>query len=216
LSKYSKSLAFHDMSFSSFKSDLEAANGKLIVKDANISESIVGAVMAAGAIGFDNTLNLNLESHLPPGASGALAGASGALASELSKLPGASALGGASLVPMDKAGRAIVYFLVGGTLAKPTFAVDSKRMMAEASGGAKNALNDALQKKKDELKARAEAEKAKYTGQAKAKADSAKAQVEAAAETEKKKAAAAAEEQKKKATDQAKQQGKKVLKGIGF
>ncbi len=216
LSKYSKSLAFHDLAFSSFKSDLEASNGKLLVKDANISESIVGAVLAAGAIGFDNTLNLNLESHLPPGASGALAGASGALSSELSKLPGASALAGASLVPMDKAGRAIVYFLVGGTLAKPTFAVDSKRMVSEASGGAKNALNDALQKKKDELKAQANAEKTKLEGQAKAKADSAKAQVQAAADAEKKKAAAAAEEQKKKATDQAKQQGKKVLKGIGF
>lgn len=216
LSKYSKSLAFHDMTFSSFKSDLEAANGKLLVKDANISESIVGAILAAGAIGFDNTLNLNLESHLPPGASGVLAGAGSALTSELSKLPGASALGGASLVPMDKAGRAIVYFLVGGTFTKPTFAVDSKRMMAEASGGAKNALNDALQKKKDELKAQANAEKAKLEGQAKAKADSAKAQVQAAAEAEKKKAAAAAEEQKKKASDQAKQQGKKVLKGLGF
>jgi hypothetical protein len=216
LSKYSKSLAFHDLTFSSFKSDLEASNGKLLVKDANISESIVGAVLAAGAIGFDNTLNLNLESHLPPGASGALAGASSALTSELSKLPGASALSGASLVPMDKAGRAIVYFLVGGTLAKPTFAVDSKRMVSEASGGAKNALNDALQKKKDELKAQANAEKTKLEGQAKAKADSAKAQVQAAADTEKKKAAAAAEDQKKKATDQAKQQGKKALKGLGF
>jgi hypothetical protein len=204
------------MSFSSFKSDLEAANGKLLVKNADISESVIGAVMAAGAIGFDNTLNLNLESHLPPGASGVLAGASGALTSELSKLPGASALGNASLVPMDKAGRAIVYFLVGGTLAKPTFAVDSKRMVAEASGGAKNALNAALDKKKDELKAQAAAERAKLEAQAKARADSAKSQLQAAADEQKKKAAAAAEEQKKKASDEAKKQGKKVLKGLGF
>jgi uncharacterized protein involved in outer membrane biogenesis len=205
LSKYSKSLAFREMSFSNFKSDLEASNGKLIVKDANIAESIVGSLLAAGAIGFDNTLNLNLESHLPANVSGVLAGAGSALSSELSKLPGASALGGASLVPMDKAGRAIVYLLVGGTLAKPTFAVDSKRMMSEAAGGAKNALNDALQKKKDELKAQAAAERAKLEGQARGKADSAKAQVQAAAD-----------EQKKKASDEAKKQGKKVLKGIGF
>jgi hypothetical protein len=216
LSKYSKSLAFRDMSFSSFKSDLEAANGKLIVKDADISESIVGAILAAGAIGFDNTLDLNLESHLPPAASGLVAGAGSALTSELAKLPGAAALGNASLIPMDKAGRAIVYFLVGGTLTKPTFAVDSKRMMAEASGGAKNALNAALDKKKDELKAQAAAERAKLEGQAKARADSAKAQLQAAADEQKKKAAAAAEEQKKKASDEAKKQGKKVLKGLGF
>lgn len=216
LSKYSKSLAFREIGFSSFKSDLEAANGKLIVKDANIAESLVGSLLAAGAIGFDNTLNLNMESHLPANVSGALAGASSALSSELSKLPGASALAGASLVPMDKAGRAIVYLLVGGTLAKPTFAVDSKRMMSEAAGGAKNALNDALQKKKDELKSQALAEKAKLEGQARAKADSAKAQVQAAADEQKKKVEAAAEEQKKKASDEAKKQGKKVLKGIGF
>jgi hypothetical protein len=216
LSKYSKSLAFREMSFSNFKSDLEAANGKLLVKDANIAESIVGSVLAAGAIGFDNTLALNLESHLPANVSAALAGAGSALASELSKLPGASALGGASLVPMDKAGRAIVYLLVGGTLAKPTFAVDSKRMMSEAAGGAKNALNDALQKKKDELKAQALAEKAKLEGQARAKVDSAKAQLQTAADEQKKKAEAAAEEQKKKTSDEAKKQGKKVLKGIGF
>jgi hypothetical protein len=216
LSKYSKSLAFREMSFSSFRSDLEAQGGKLLVKHADIDESIVGAVLAAGAIGFDNTLDLNLESHLPAKVSGVLAGAGSALTSELSKLPGAAALGNASLVPMDKAGRAIVYFLVGGTLAKPTFAVDTKRMMAEASGGAKNALNDALQKKKDELKAQAAAEKAKLQAQAQAKADSAKAQAQAALEEQKKKAEAAAEEQKKKASEEAKKQGKKVLKGLGL
>ena len=216
LAKYSKSLAFHEMTFSSFKSDLEAQNGKLLVKDANISESIVGAILAAGAIGFDNSLNLNLESHLPAGASSALAGAGGALTSELSKLPGASALGGASLVPVDKAGRAIVYFLVGGTLAKPTFAVDSKRMMSEAAGGAKNALKSQLDAEKAKLQARADAEKAKLQAQAQAKADSAKAQAQAAVEAQKKKAEAAAEEQKKKASEEAKKQGKKVLKGIGF
>jgi colicin import membrane protein len=188
---------------------------------------VIGAVLAAGTIGFDNALALNLESHLPAGVSVALSGAGSALTSELAKLPGASALGGASLVPMDKAGRAIVYLLVGGTLTKPTFAVDTKRMMAEATGGAKNALNDALQKKKDELKAQALAEKAKLEAQAMQKADSVKAKAqaavdeqkkkaEAAAEEQKQKAEAAAEEQKKKAAEGAKKEGKKVLKGLGF
>lgn len=216
LSKYGKNLSFEDLTFSSFKTQLEAVGGKLLVKDANISESVVGAILAAGAIGFDNTLSLNLESHLPPNASAVLAGAGSALTSELSKLPGAGALGKASLVPTDKAGRAVIYFLVGGTLARPTFAVDGKRMMSEASGGAKAALNDALQKKKDELKSQAAAEKARLEAQARAKADSAKAQAQAALEAEKQKAKAAAEEQKKKAADEAKKQGKKVLKGLGL
>jgi len=205
LGKVNKSLAFHEFTFSNFKSDLEAQNGKLLVKDCNISESVVGAIMAAGTIGFDNTLDLSLESHLPPGLSSAVAGASGALASEVAKLSKIPALGNASLVPTDKAGRAIVYFLVGGTLAKPTFSLDAKRMAGEATSGAKSALTDALNKKKDELKAQANAEKDKLEAQAKARADE-----------EKKKLQAAADEQKKKATDQAKDKGKKVLKGLGF
>jgi uncharacterized protein involved in outer membrane biogenesis len=205
LGKVNKSLAFHDFTFSNFKTDLEAAGGKLLVKDCSISESVVGAIMAVGTIGFDNTLNLTLENHLPAGLSSSLAGASGALASEVAKLSKIPALGSASLVPMDKSGRAIVYFLVGGTLAKPSFSLDAKRMAGEATSGAKSALSDALNKKKDELKAQANAEKDKLEAQAKARADE-----------EKKKLEAAAEEQKKKASGEAKKQGKKVLKGLGL
>jgi uncharacterized protein involved in outer membrane biogenesis len=205
LGKVNKSLAFHDFTFSNFKTDLEAVGGKLLVKDCSISESVVGAIMAVGTIGFDNTLNLTLESHLPAGLSSTVAGASGALASEVAKLSKIPALGNASLVPMDKAGRAVVYFLVGGTLAKPSFSLDAKRMAGEATSGAKSAIGDALQKKKDELKAQANAEKEKLEAQAKARADE-----------EKKKVEAAAEEQKKKASEEAKKQGKKVLKGLGL
>ena len=161
--------------------------------------------MAAGTIGFDNTLDLTLESHLPPGLSSSLTGATGALASEVAKLSKVPALGNASLVPVDKAGRAVVYFLVGGTLAKPSFSLDAKRMASEATSGAKSAIGDALQKKKDELKAQANAEKDKLEAQAKARADE-----------EKKKLEAAADEQKKKASEEAKKQGKKVLKGLGL
>lgn len=205
LGKVNKSLAFKDFTFSNFKTDLEAAGGKLLVKDCSISESVVGAIMAVGTIGFDNTLNLTLENHLPAGLSSAVAGASGALASEVAKLSKIPALGSASLVPMDKSGRAVVYFLVGGTLAKPSFSLDAKRMAAEATSGAKSAIGDALQKKKDELKAQVSAEKEKLEAQAKARADE-----------EKKKIEAAAEEQKKKASEEAKKQGKKVLKGFGL
>jgi uncharacterized protein involved in outer membrane biogenesis len=205
LGKVNKSLAFHDFTFSNFKTDLEAAGGKLLVKDCSISESVVGAIMAVGTIGFDNSLDLTLENHLPAGLSSSLAGASGALASEVAKLSKIPALGSASLVPMDKSGRAIVYFLVGGTLAKPSFSLDAKRMAGEATSGAKSALNDAFNKKKDELKAQANAEKEKLQSQAKARADE-----------EKKKLEAAAEEQKKKATEEAKKKGKGVLKGLGL
>ncbi|MDB5050424.1 MAG: hypothetical protein JWO30_3495 [Fibrobacteres bacterium] len=205
LSKVSKSLAFHEFTFSNFKSDLEAANGKLLVKDASISESVVGGIMAAGAIGFDNTLDLSLESHLPPNLSSGVLGAGSALASEVAKLSQIPALGGASLVPVDKAGRAVIYFLVGGTLSKPSFTLDAKRMATEATSGAKSALSDALNKKKLELKGQADAEKAKAEAAAKARIDE-----------EKKKLDAAAEQQKKKGTDEAKKQGKKVLKGLGL
>ncbi|MEO7424332.1 MAG: AsmA family protein [Fibrobacteria bacterium] len=205
LSKVSKSLAIHDFTFSNFKSELEAANGKLLVKDCNITASALGSVMALGSIGFDNTLDLTLENHLPPGMSSAVMGAGSAVASQVAKLSQIPALGGASLVPTDKAGRAVLYFLVGGTLAKPSFSLDAKRMASEANSGAKSALSDALNKKKLEAKAMADAERAKLEAAGKAKLDEAKS-----------KAGAAAEEQKKKASDEAKSQGKKVLKGLGF
>jgi hypothetical protein len=137
--------------------------------------------------------------------SSAVMGAGSAVAAQVAKLSQIPALGSASLVPTDKAGRAVLYFLVGGTLAKPSFSLDAKRMASEANSGAKSALSDALNKKKLEAKALADAEKAKLEAAGKAKLDEAKA-----------KAAAAAEEQKKKASDEAKSQGKKVLKGLGF
>ncbi len=205
LGRINKNLAFHEFTFSNFKTNLQAEDGKLLVKDCKINESVVGALAAVGAIGFDNTLNLSLETHLPPGLSSAVTGAGSALVSEVAKASGVPALGGASLVPVDKAGRALVYFLVGGSLTKPTFALDSKRMASEAGAGAKSALTDALNKKKDELKAKADAEKAKLEGEAKARI-----------EEEKKKLQEQAEAQKKKGADEAKKQGKKVLKGIGF
>ncbi len=205
LGKVNKSLAFGDFTFSDFKTNLQAEGGKLLVKDCQISESVVGGLAATGTIGFDNTLNLSLENHVPAGLSQTLTGATGALTSEVAKLTKVPALAGASLVPTDKSGRAILYFLVGGILTKPTFALDSKRMAAEAGAGAKNALADALNKKKEELKAKLDAEKAKLEGEAKARIDE-----------EKHKAQQQVEEQKKKGTVEAKKQGKKVLKGLGF
>jgi hypothetical protein len=159
---------------------------------------VVGALAAVGDIGFDNSLNLSLENHLPAGLSQAVTGAGSALASEVAKLSKIPALGSASLVPVDKAGRAVVYFLVTGNLTKPSFALDSKRMASEAGAGAKNALTESLNKKKEELKAKVDAERAKVEAEARARADAEKKKLQ------------------QKGSDEAKKQGKKVLKGLGF
>ena len=206
LSKVSKSLYLKDLSFSEFTGRLRAQTGKLLVEHVNIENSPVGALSALGAIGFDNTLNLTIENHLPPALSSAVTGASGALTSELAKVaPKIPGISNASLVPVDKAGRAILYFLVGGTLARPSFAPDYKRMASEGVGGAKSALEAEFNKKKDELKA-----------QVNAKKDSLEAVARARADEEKKKLEQKADEEKKKATDEAKKKGKKVLKGLGL
>ncbi len=205
LGKVSKSLAFQNFTFSNFTTELEAANGKLLVKDCKINESAVGSMAVTGSIGFDNSLALNMENHLPPSLSQGIAGATGALTSQLAKLTNIPALAGASLVPMDKTGHALLYFLIGGTLSRPSFSLDSKRMTGEASAGAKNALSDAFNKKKDELKAKFDTEKAKLEAEAKAKLDA-----------EKKKLMDQAEAQKQKGVEEAKQQGKKLLKGFGL
>ena len=205
LGKVSKSLAFHEFKFSSFTTSLEAAGGKLLLKDCKVNESVIGTLAALGDLGFDNSLNLSLENHLPVGVSQSIGGASSALASEVAKLSHMPALTGASIVPMDKAGRAILYYLIGGSLTKPTFTLDSKRMAGEAGAGAKSALSDAFNKKKAELKAQLDAEKLKLESEVKAKLESEKAKIQQQVEG-----------QKKKATDEVKGQGKKVLKGLGF
>jgi AsmA family len=205
LGKINKSLDFKEFTFSNFKTEMEAAGGKLLIKDCQINESVVGAMAATGTLGFDNTLNLSLENHLPPGLSQAVTGAGSALVSQVAKLSNTPALAGASLVPVDKAGRAIIYFLVGGSLSKPSFGLDSKRMASEAGAGVKNALSDAFNKKKQEALTKLNAEKDKLESEAKARL-----------ELEKQKLQQQVDEQKQKGTEEAKKQGKKVLKGLGF
>jgi hypothetical protein len=205
LSKVSKSLAFRELSFSDFKSNLAVEKGKLLVKDSRVNSGVIGEMLSQGAIGFDNTLALNLETHLPPGLSNAVAGAGGALASELAKVSKVPALGNVSLVPKDAKGRAVLYFLVGGLLTNPSFSLDTKRMAAEGAGGAKSVLGDAVKKKKEELQS-----------QVNAKKDSLEKVAQARADEEKKKLEQKIEEEKKKKEEEAKKQGKKVLKGLGL
>ncbi len=198
LGKVNKSLAFNDLTFSKFTLNLIAENGKLLVKDCQISESIIGALNGQGFVGFDNTLNLNLENHLPPALSARVLGASGAVTSAAAKLTHIDALENVSLIPKDKSGRALLYFVIGGLVSKPTFALDSKRMAGEANSGVKQQLADELKKKTDELKAQS-------TAKAKAVVDA-----------EKEKLKAEGELQKQKATEAAKSKGKKALKSLGF
>jgi uncharacterized protein involved in outer membrane biogenesis len=213
LSKVSKSLSLRDLSFSQFTGNLEAQAGRMVVKHVSIDNSPVGSLAALGHIGFDNTLSLTLENHLPADISKQVAGASGALASELSKAVKIPGLANASLVPVDKAGRAIVYFLVGGTLARPTFALDTKRMATEGVGGAKASLEAEARKKLDEAKAQLNARKDSLEAAGRARLDEEKAKVQAKADAERKKLEEQAEAEKKKAAESAK---KKVLKGIGL
>jgi uncharacterized protein involved in outer membrane biogenesis len=216
LSKVSKSLVLKDLSFSKFTGNLEAQAGRMVVKHVNVDNSPAGALDVTGSIGFDNTLDLVVEDRLPPSLSSHVVGAGSALTSELAKTVKIPGLSNTNLVPTDKSGRAILYFLVGGTVSRPNFALDMKRMAAEGAGAAKGAMEAELRKKADELKAQAQAEKAKLEAEARARADEEKRKLQAKADEEKKKLEAQAEAEKKKAAEEAKKQGKKVLKGLGL
>ena len=202
LSKVNSSLGFKELAFSELKADLKVENGNLWVRDFHVQASALGGAQASGKIGFDNALDLNLTQSLPPGVSKMVGGATGALTGQLAKLASVPQLANASLVPMDKSGHALLYYLVGGTLTQPTFSLDAGRMAKEGTGNAKSALEDALRQKQNELKARAEAEKQKLEAEARARI-----------EAEKKKAV---DKAKTEGANQVKQQGKKLLKNIGL
>jgi hypothetical protein len=176
LSKVNSSLGFSHLAFGGLKGDVAVENGKLVVKNFSIDRSAVGSLLASGSVGFDNSLDLRLEQALPAAAS---------------RLVSGTRLGGLSLVPMDKSGRALLYFAVGGLLHRPTFSLDMKRMAREGAAGA-------LGRKQDEAKAKVLAEKERLEAEARAKVEAEKKRLQEQAEQEAKKA------------------GKKVLKSLGF
>jgi hypothetical protein len=192
LAKVHSSLGYEQLSFSELKGDLLAQDGKLLVRDLSFDSQRAGAAKAAGAIGFDNSLNLTLTQALPPSASGFLAGAGSALLGQLQRL--APGVAGGSLFPTDAQGRALIYYTVKGDVSSPRFALDAKRMASEGAG------NAAAASAKAALKAKVEAE-------AKARLDAEKKKLEEQAAVEKKKL-------QDKAVDQAKKKGKKLLEGI--
>jgi len=211
LAKAHSSLGFEQLEFSELKGDLLAENGNLVVRDLSFDSPRAGAGRAAGTIGFDNSLKLQLTQALPPAATAMVTGASNALLGQLQKF--APGLPGGSLFPSDNQGRALLYFIVDGDLSKPRFALDAKRMASEGSGNAvkasaQKALQDAARKKQEELSARAQEERAKLEAAAKAKFDAEKKRLEDAAAAEKKKLS-------DKAAAEAKKQGKKILEGLG-
>ncbi|HEX2612175.1 MAG TPA: AsmA family protein [Fibrobacteria bacterium] len=193
LAKVHSSLGYEQLSFSELKGDLLAQDGKLLVRDLSFDSQRAGAAKAAGAIGFDNSLNLTLTQALPPSASGFLAGAGSALLGQLQRL--APGVAGGSLFPTDAQGRALIYYTVKGDVSSPRFALDAKRMASEGAG------NAAAASAKEALRAKAEAE-----GRARLEAEKKKLEEQAAAEKKKLQDKAAAEAKKK---------AKKVLQGLG-
>jgi hypothetical protein len=238
--KIAKKISLGDLSFSKFEATLEARDGKLLVKHCDVSKSPVGSLDLTGAIGFDTKLDLTLENHMSStlsrpilGAQKKLQGAASGAASKLGGAAGTAAgavAGSFAAVPEDKQGRAIAYYTMKGTVTDPKIGVDFKRMASEASGGAKQAAKDLLDKKKEELKAKAKAEldkqkanvlkkKKELEDAGKAKLDAEKAKLEAkkkAAEEKKKAAEAEAAKKKEEAKKKTKDEAKKKLKKIGF
>jgi uncharacterized protein involved in outer membrane biogenesis len=213
LAKAHSSLGFQEFNFSALKGDLLVDNGRLLVRDLSFDSPRAGAGRATGAIGFDNALDLQLTQALPPAASKVAAGAGGALLGQLQKYVPASGLAGASLFPLDKEGRALLYYKVGGTVTAPRFALDVKRMASEGAGNAaasaaKTALEAAVRKQQAELAARAQEEKAKLEAAARARYEAEKKAVQDKAAAESKKA-------QDKAAAEAKKKGKKILEGMG-
>jgi len=216
LSKVHSGLGFKELNFGLFKADMEAENGKLLIRDAKIDKSPIGALSTTGFIGLDNSLELKIDQVLPPAASKAVLGVTSAAATSLAKATGITELGQAGLFPRNSQGQALLYFLVAGTTARPEFKLDAKRMAAEASGGAKSAISNAIDAKKAEAKARLNAEKEKLENAARAKADSVKQALEAKAAAEKQKAVDEAKKAAEPAKEKAKSEAKKALKGLGL
>ncbi len=219
MSQLSKALTFDEMTFTKLDVILLVENGSLLVKDFQIPNSIVGQLSALGKIGFDNSLDLNLEQHLTAAQSRMVLGASSALSGAAAKATGIGAFASVSAIPKDAQGRAIVYYIVGGTLTKPKFALDGKRMAGDAGSQVKAAAMEALDREKQKLKAELDAKTRAFKNEAQAKIDAEKQKLEAEKkklEAEKKKLEEKANAEKEKVQDKAKEEAKKNLKKLGF
>lgn len=223
LQKVSPSLAYKELGFEKLESNLEAQDGKLLVKNMTVSESPIGGIDAKGSVGFNTELDLLFENKLKPGISQKLNSGGDAAKGLLSKVVGAEALQGVSAFPTDAAGRVLLFYTVKGTLKDPKFGLDSKRMIGGAKEAVANALKNKLAEEQAKLKAKLAEEKQKaldYANQKKseveAKLAEEKAKLEAQAKELQEKAKAEAEKQKQDLMNKAKDEAKKKLKGLGL
>ncbi len=220
LAEKHSALGFEQLEFGELRGDFRVEDGQLLVRDFGFSGSPAGAMKAEGTVGFDNVLDLRVAQTLPPAASRLVLDAGGALMDQLSRLTGAPGLAGASLVPVDRDGNAILYFLVDGEVSSPRFALDASRMAREgAAGAARGAVDAAAQRARAEAEARARQERDRLEAEARERLDAERKRLEEAAAAERRRLEEAAEAERKRleeqAAEEAKRQTERLLRGIG-
>ncbi len=220
LTKLHKSLSFKGFTFSKLDMDLEARDGKMIVKHLDIEKSPVGKMDFGGSVGFDNSLDLTVTQTLTGSQSKMLAGAQSKGKDALAKAAGTSAFNNISAFPQDKKGNVLLYHLFGGLLSAPKYmGMDKEKMGASVKDQAKEALKAKLDKEKAKAMEKLNAEKAKAAAAVDAKKKAAQAKLDAEKaklEAQKKAAEEKAKEEKRKAEEKAKEKAKEeAKKGLG-
>lgn len=189
--------ATKEIAFATMEISAQLREGKVILQDLNLDGSNLGQVMANGAIGVDQTLDLKVDTHLPQAASGGLQAAAGAAVSATGPIASKLGMSAGSPLPQDEKKRVVLSWKVGGTFDKPSVSYDLPRISDLAKGAAAALAAEA---------------KAKAEAAIKEQADKLKAEAQAKLDAEKEKAKAEVE---KKATEVVKQQaGEQGAKAI--
>jgi hypothetical protein len=193
------SYTLKEMTFRKFDSEYEIREGQLIVKKLELKDSPIGYALLNGPIGFDGKLDLSLKHLMTPKMSKPILSSqkklTGGLSSSLKAKTGLDLA--LKAVPSTKKGEAIVYFNIGGSLAKPSFIPNLVKMQKEAM---------------QENTASMDAPKALVTKNIKKVKEKAKKEIKKVTQKAKK----VIKSQKKKVTKKAKEKAKKLLKGFGF
>jgi hypothetical protein len=128
------SYTLEEMTFRKFDSEYEIREGQFIVKKLEIKDSPIGYALLNGPIGFDGKLDLSLKHLMTPKMSKPILSSqkklTGGLSSSLKAKTGLDLA--LKAVPSTKKGEAIVYFNIGGSLAKPSFIPNLVKMQKEA------------------------------------------------------------------------------------
>jgi len=177
-----------DMSFDDMKAAFEAKNGQLLVKDFDINARSLGLLAFTGAVGFNGSLNLNLQNTM-----------NASISSNLNNLTKSSPV---ALYQKDSKGNALLFFNISGSFTDPKVSLDASKNSNPVSN-LKDMANAKLTEVKDKAVAKINEEKARLEAEALAK----KRELE-------EKARAEAEAKKKEAEAKAKEKGKNALKGL--